>query len=236
MSCLLVAVQKRHTKAACVLLKYGADTEVEDDFGRTSLVIAAKDGNTELVDQLLYSGARINFRDTCRNMSPVEWACEYDRPEVVELLCSKGADLNSYCKVGKTATHYAAMNSPDCLKVLHSYSADIEFRDGNNATPLITAAMCSQVTSMQLLLQWGALIEARDDYGRTALTCNTNPGTVSLLLEWGADISWTPNDGKNIIERATELEHTETLQILNTWQHKDQQKTAHSHDHPSSAS
>ena len=217
MTCLLAATQKRHTQAVSVLLKWGADTEIEDTFGRTPIILAAKDGNVDMIEELIKAGAHLNYRDACRGVTAVGWASEYDHPKVVEQLCVAGADLDSFCKVGKSAIHYAAMCSTDCMKILRQHAADIEHRDGNNATPLLTAAIYSQVSSIRLLLEWGAIIESNDDYGRTALTCNTNPLTVSLLLNWGANPNSIPNDGKTILTRAEEMQNNETIKILKDW-------------------
>lgn len=52
-------------------------------------------------------------------VTPLHLACEYNSPEIVEFLISKGADVQGADSAGNTALHYAARcDNVDIVKKL----------------------------------------------------------------------------------------------------------------------
>lgn len=113
--------------------------------GDTPLHWPAHNGLVEIVEVLLDAGAVIDADEiNCYGGKPLHWASEH-APETVELLLSRGADVNS-----------------------RNMKTDSEF---HGMTPLIMNATqrddCAEVT--RLLLQAGAEINAVDARGKKAL-------------------------------------------------------------------
>lgn len=69
---------------------------------------------------------------------------------------------------------YIATGNVSGMKVLIAAGADLNARRndkryGNNLTPLMTAVAYGQVECTRSLISWGARLEERDPFGRTAL-------------------------------------------------------------------
>jgi uncharacterized protein len=68
-----------------LLLDYGADTEKQDQYGATALIMAAAEGHLPVVQELLSRGA--NMRATDRNgWTALMWASSVRHKDVVDLL------------------------------------------------------------------------------------------------------------------------------------------------------
>ena len=65
--------------------------------------------------------------------------------------------------------------------------------------------------ALRTLLDAGANLEARDEFGRTPLMLaaarNSNPKVVQLLLDAGTDATATDQEGRRAIDYARENEH-----------------------------
>jgi uncharacterized protein len=115
----------------------------------------------------------------------------YADAKCVKLLLDHGADPNAANKVGATALMWAV---PDVAKVnlLIASGADVNARPKNTQRmPLLIAASYPQsVAVLQLLLDHGADIHARDRVGMHALgraTVSADVEVVRFLVEHGCD-------------------------------------------------
>ena len=87
----------------------------------------------------------------------------------------------------------------------------------NDMTGLHLAAFFGIKAIVQLLLEKGAEIEAKDNYGRTPLSWaaeNGHEATVKLLLEKGAEIEAKDNYGRMPLSWATENGREATVKLL----------------------
>lgn len=73
----------------------------------TALMIAAEQGNKEMVESLLAKGEDINAKDS-KGTTALMIAAEQGNKEIVELLLAKGADISAKDGKGKTALMIAA--------------------------------------------------------------------------------------------------------------------------------
>lgn len=75
-------------------IKAGADVNVkEKEGGRTALIQAAEDGNTECVKLLLVAGADVNAKDE-DGFTPLVCAAKEGYTEIVKALVTAGVDIN----------------------------------------------------------------------------------------------------------------------------------------------
>ncbi len=115
----------------------------------------------------------------------------YAGADSVKLLLDRGADPNATNKVGASALMWAA---PDLIKsrLLIAAGADVNARAKNTErTPLLVAASYpGSVPVLQLLLDHGANIHAKDRRGVHALgraTLSADVDVVRFLVEHGCD-------------------------------------------------
>lgn len=78
-----------------LLIKYGADVDIKNKFGRTALHrITCLPNMKESMELLISKGADVNARDR-GNATPIHDAVSRGYFDVVEFLISKGADVNA---------------------------------------------------------------------------------------------------------------------------------------------
>ena len=84
------------------LLDSGTNINMQDKYGSTALMWAAREGLTEIVELLLGNGAKIDMQDT-DGKTALMWAAVWGRTETVELLLDKGANPDIKDNNDKTA-------------------------------------------------------------------------------------------------------------------------------------
>ena len=84
--------------------------------------------------EILYSPVTFNPGGN----TPLHFAIEYNKPEVVALLLDRGADINAHTEFGWTPLHYATIFSatPEVITLLLDRGADAQARDQDDKTPL----------------------------------------------------------------------------------------------------
>jgi len=112
----------------------------------------------------------------------------------IETALRRGASPSARDERGVTPLA-AALNSNAglaALKVLLEHGAPLETRNGGHATPLMIAAQKRSAVVVDLLVEAGAKVGARDRQGRTALmyaaAYNRDAAVVDILLRSGAQI------------------------------------------------
>jgi Ankyrin repeats (3 copies) len=90
-------------------------------------------------------------------------------------------------------------------------------RDGDGMTALSWAAERGHEAVVRLLLEKGADVEAKADYGRTTLSWAAERGheaVVRLLLEKGADVEAKTQYGETALRKAVERGHEAVVRLL----------------------
>ncbi|KAI5824230.1 ankyrin [Schizophyllum commune Tattone D] len=104
-------------------------------------------------------------------MAPLHYAASHGQTSTVELLLSRGADVNGVAaKDGWCALHYAADKGHlDVIKVLVSAGADVDNRAADWQTPLHCAAKMVHPQAILLLCKLGANQNALEKFGQSPL-------------------------------------------------------------------
>jgi len=155
-----IAAVKGSPETIAALIEAGAETEATVAFGFVALHFAAIEAPLENIQALLEGGANVDTR---------LWSAD---------------DL-----MGLTPLHAAAArNTPEAMRVLLDWGADIEATDsGGGSTPLHSAIAGEIPENVRFLLNAGANIYAKDKEGETVLHIRSNPEILDILLDAGAD-------------------------------------------------
>ena len=90
----------------------------QDEYGDTPFLKAVRDGESELVDEFIKSGADVNQADN-GGMTGLHWAAMNGRKDLADSLLDQGADVNA-------REEYAGGITPMGLAVLMGYDALVD--------------------------------------------------------------------------------------------------------------
>lgn len=186
-----------------ILLDAGADINAQDEWGRSSLHLAADHYSHEkIVRFLLTYATKIDFSlktkdgDTFLHcLLSNQYLTQSFLLEVLE--CDKVSEkdlklmLNERNHEGITplCLHLeSAFANTAVVQKMIQFGADVNVSDFLGVSPLVRACDCSHDVS-KLLLESGANANAIDMYGKNALYCAIDTKTVALLLEHGINLS-----------------------------------------------
>ncbi|XP_075225754.1 no mechanoreceptor potential C [Lycorma delicatula] len=139
----------------------------QNSAGWTPLLIACHQGHSEMVNTLLSNHARVDVFDN-EGRSALHLAAERGYLQVCDALLTHKAFINSKSRVGRTALHLAALNGYAnlCKFLVQDHNAVIDVLTLRKQTPLHLAAGAGQLEVCKLLLEMGANIDATDDQGQ----------------------------------------------------------------------
>ncbi|XP_066253307.1 serine/threonine-protein phosphatase 6 regulatory ankyrin repeat subunit B isoform X8 [Euwallacea similis] len=135
--------------------------------GWTPLLIASHKGHIDLVNNLLANHARVDVFDS-DGRSALHLAAEHGYLHVCDSLLTNKAFINSKSRNGRTALHLAALNGYVHLVkfLIKDHNAVIDILTLKKQTPLHLAAGAGQIEVCKLLLELGADIDATDEDGQ----------------------------------------------------------------------
>ena len=156
---------------------------------------AVEKNDIEKVREILSADSKVvsekNDKDINNNLPlPIHIAASYDEPQIIELLVSNGADVNSRNQRKETPLHLAAAcGSLNAAAALLKLSADVNATCKTGLTPLHTA-LNKPFEMAKLLIKYGASVNARDNGRQTPLHNAASLGNsdlMELLIKTGAD-------------------------------------------------
>jgi ankyrin repeat protein len=181
-----------------LLLEHGAATSGVNQKGRTPLAEAASAGCVEACRLLFEAGAIAN------DLVSLHLAARHNKPEVLEYLCSVGADANLVNLAkdgGLTPLHAAAQgSSTDACSALLRLGALPDAVCRNMWTALHYATMnahCDDDTAI-VILRGGGDATMEDGSGRTALhyaASRSSEAVCDALIRAGSPIDTKDGDG-----------------------------------------
>jgi ankyrin repeat protein len=195
------------------LLQHGAAINARNVGGATPLYIAADSDRTAVVHRLLAKGADPNLARS-NGLTPLTAAAYNGSDKIVADLLANHANPNAPDNTEKTAILYAAAKGfTPVVQLLLKAGVDAKAQYGNHLTALMWAAGYADGAGIddaqsvaKLLLKYGALLDAADNRGRTALMIAAETGhleMVDLLLKRGANRNLRDNAGKSAADLAS---------------------------------
>ena len=171
-----LAVKRRNIDAVRILLKGGADPNINDG---NPMVLALRSTSSVIVDLLLRSGAIVHG-PTGDKLAETwigdEWIDDdAENLTIDRLLIENGLDVNRQVSVSGVTQVMALCQRPfwcdenqdDRTKQLIGLGADLELRDAEGYTALHWAVCTNSPMTIETLLQSGARIDVKTNEGNT---------------------------------------------------------------------
>ncbi|KXH69212.1 hypothetical protein CSAL01_00437 [Colletotrichum salicis] len=166
-------------KTLNVLLQFGVDKEIRDNYGRTPLSRATITGKIEALKVLLQHGADTETKDA-NERTTLLLATMTENELVIKMIIHHGAEIENRDSEGITP-----------VLVASPHGGDIDARDLNGRTALSWAASSGNELALQLLIKQGGQVECVDRLGWTPLFWATEDGnrtTTEALIVYGANV------------------------------------------------
>ena len=245
---LFFAVDANSRSVECIgrLVKAGANIDQTDNSEKTALYFAIEQEKSASVGKLMQLGAslhkcvyqwvksgdidtitkqitksNVNIKDD-QGQTALFYAAIENRPDIIDVLISKGGVVNDTDKNEQTVLSYAAQHFDcKCLKKLIAnggkFKSDIQ--DHKNVTKMLheTVTSDSNVDILEMLIDAGVDINGVDNNERTALMFAARAGNaraVKTLIEHKANVTHTDNHGRNALFYAIENDTPELIDIL----------------------
>lgn len=189
-----VAVEAPKNEIATVqcLLENGANANAGNFIGAAPLhyVCLRKSNQRGVANLLLENGANINAQ-TLAAKSALHFAAESHLPELVEVLCLFGADVNAVDSEGNSPIHLALSKDTgrdtvkrQIIEMLMTYQATFIAPNLHGLTPLHLACRVGAIRCAQCLLDKAADVQAVTSKGQTCLhlACASGHAEVSQLV------------------------------------------------------
>jgi ankyrin repeat protein len=148
-------------EAVRALLKQGMDVNAAQGDGMTALHWAARLGDVELAQMLLYAGANVKAMTRLGSYTPLLMAAQIGNAQMLQTLIKAGGDAKAATNNGTTPLMLsAASGSSDAVRVLLENGADPNAKESaRGETALMFAANFNRVEAMKVLIEKGAQID-----------------------------------------------------------------------------
>lgn len=176
-----------------ILLKYGAPLEARNTYGRTPLLLCARErGTPEVARMLIEAGADMNAKDKFES-TPLELAAWRGYKGIVGVLIEKGVEIPVTGRKARMILVSACQAALDDLFRLQvEKGIDITSPDNSQGTLLHDAAKGGSPVIVATLTEKGLKADTKDKYGWTPMhyaAMNDHTTVIKTLLEKGADIN-----------------------------------------------
>lgn len=133
---LVNAVIMGYTDIVECLINAGADLNIVDSYGYTSLIIAVKNRDDNMTKFLVNLGADVNYQGPYGETALMK-ASQTGKIDIVSLLVKAGADINAVNQSGETAFTYSMQFlKTDIMKLLVELGIDLSIKDNEGRCPL----------------------------------------------------------------------------------------------------
>ncbi|KAF5012730.1 hypothetical protein FDECE_1223 [Fusarium decemcellulare] len=218
---LCVAAEHGHLEVAKNLISHGAITNLTDKFGQSPIFNASTAGHVSMVRYLLQCGSEAQADQPDNSgRTPLWTAASQGYWEVVSLLATHGANINTHLRGNPTPVSWAAQKGmKDAVDKLAAMGANINLADQEGRTPLSYAAWEGFSQIVDSLLAHKADPSLADKEGWTPLlwACDRgNLNAVSLLLLHGPSniIEHTDRFGQTALSIASRAGHAAIVKRL----------------------
>jgi len=218
---LQAASQNGHLEVLRLLLRSGANLELEDKDGDQAVHHAAFGDEPGVMEVIAASGADLNARNK-RRQTALHIAVNKGHVGVVKVLLGLSCHPSLQDSEGDTPLHDAiSKKRDDMLALLLDHSADIMLTNNNGFNALHHAALRGNPSAMRVLLSklprpW--IVDEKKDDGYTALhlaSLNNHVEVAELLVHVGrANMDLQNVNFQTALHLAVERQHTSIVRLL----------------------
>ncbi|MGV7222443.1 MAG: ankyrin repeat domain-containing protein [Nitrospinales bacterium] len=211
------AIFEGHIEAIKKIVDYKFDVNMQNGNGVTPLILAAKEGNGEIIKLLLKNGSDVNHKSIYE--TALMQAVSQGYKSIIKLLLDNKADVNAQVHGGETAMwHLIRKWDQTTFDLLLEYGADINIKTRFGNTLLMEAVRLDDIDLVRLLISNGAEVNAEDELGETPLMKAVEASrlpSARLLIEMGADIQHKSKVGETALMKAVgKWRNHEVLKLL----------------------
>jgi ankyrin repeat protein len=207
------------------LISAGADVHAEDDDGWSAAKVVLRRGDVALLEILVNAGVNMNVVDPEFGTTPLHVAAKGGSHRLLHKLIKAGADVNSTDNRKQTPLHMLKdqTNPGDAMlstSVLLAAKADVNSLDEDGNTPLHAVARAGLHDCVSLLIEAGAMIEARKFGAQTPLMCACAGdaaglrSTLSVLIAAGANPRAKASAGETALHFAAQSGSCDAISVL----------------------
>ena len=215
-----IAIESGDLDTIKSLISGGAKADTIIDYGEhkiTPLMKAAWDGQMEIAQFLLDSGADVNAVDESGE-SPLYSAIKRGRVEITQLLVDRGAKVNiKDIRQFTPLTVAAAAGEIEIIKTLVKAGADLK-AETYGLTPLMFAAASRKPEPVRLLVELGAPVnQASSMSGQTVLIAAIYSGDLNMvktLIDLKANVNFKTKDGDTPLKAAAKGDQMDMIEVL----------------------
>ena len=246
---LILAAKRGDSLRTSKLLQMGVAADGVDDDGTPAIVWASFAGDADTINVLLEGGAHLRTKHPLSSKALLIYLAEgivrdhavttskpydagneiYKRQRAVINLIKAGADVNAKDLQLGTTLNAALRAVPNFLPApaieeLLKAGANVNTpSEVHKFTPLMWASQSGSVEAVEMLLRAGALLDVKDNRGRTALMWAqvtpghpgySNPEVVRALINAGANVNVSDGDGVTALILAARADLTESIKLL----------------------
>ena len=190
-----IAASKGFEVLARVLLGYGANINSVNERGKTPLMLAIENKQTQMAKMLIdRGGADIPIVDRDIQKTSLFLAVETKQLSIVQMLVNRRAKAKTGNFENNTPLHKAILQYHlEMVKLLVNNGAKINVKGDSDASPLHLAVLDdSKFKIVKLLIEKCADLEASDIFEKTPLChaiLNECMKNIQILLEKGANVN-----------------------------------------------
>ena len=224
---LMLASTNGHKGTAALLLKYGANVNMQPGGPWTALLLASKNKHIEMVQLLLLHGAKVNMQGNTTQKHDYVWTAltlssRNGHIEIIEILLKHGAS-----EVSSALLAAAIQLQEKTIELLLAHGANINFQNNEGTSALMLAG---SERIIELLLKHGANVNLQNNEGTSALMFVSqnvteresllssdvikSTGMAELLLRYGANINLQNNKGMSALMLVVQEDNIELVKML----------------------
>ncbi|XP_069115074.1 protein fem-1 homolog C-like [Argopecten irradians] len=228
----------RYTLKSLTEADRNAVVEYEID-GKTAMFLACEKGTGEMVRYFVVDcGADVNKKGMydcggkVMSVAPLWLATIEEKPDVVDVLASNGANVNAVCTTGSTAVHAACyMNNKELVEVLCNNGGDVNIPDTMGSTCLKDSVDNFEICKILISHNADVNYKKENQYSilHHAIKAH-NLETVELLVRNGANIMTQDFEGNDCLRYAVLIYSPDIVEFLLDSIHANAPKSADVYD------
>jgi len=217
---LAIAMAHNDLATAKELLQAGADPNKDYDWNIFNPLCEAAAGNkVQFIRLFLNHGTKVDGKLSMQDTTALMIAAETGSIDAFDLLLEAGADYKSRSTADWNALSYAAHNPFGAKMLAHIGARHPEILAEPNSLneALFAAADAGASQCVEVLLELGADVNARDKSDETPLICTGRWGYAKIariLLRAGADVNAVANWNETALDEAVSGNNPKTVRVL----------------------